>query len=106
MSIPAGIFLLTIGAILAWGVSDRWSAVDLTAVGYILMAAGALGIVLAMLVSRRRTRSALIDPEVEQQYRGDDEVVTQIEQTDQVAEPPGVAEHERNKRVIRRRRIT
>jgi uncharacterized protein DUF6458 len=103
MSIPAGIFLLALGAILAWGVADRWDAVDLTAVGYILMAAGALGIALAMLVTKRRNRAALIDPEVEQQYRGDQP--PEIEQTDQLGEPPGVAEHERNKRVIRRRRI-
>lgn len=103
MSIPAGIFLLTLGAILAWGVADRWNAVDLTAVGYILMAAGALGIALAMLVTRRRNRGALIDPEVEQQYRGEE--LPAVEVTDQIGEPPGVAELQRNKRVIRRRRI-
>ena len=37
MSIGVGIFLLALGAILAFAVSDRISGIDLTVVGYILM---------------------------------------------------------------------
>jgi hypothetical protein len=71
MSIGAGIFVLTIGAILAFAVSDRIENIDLTAIGYILMAAGAFGMVLSLLVSNRRRsrRDQVIDPEVEEQYR-------------------------------------
>ncbi|NUR97675.1 MAG: hypothetical protein HOV67_20775 [Kribbellaceae bacterium] len=56
MGIGAGIFLLALGGVLAFGVSDRISGVDLTVIGYILMGAGALGLVLTMFLSGR-TRS-------------------------------------------------
>ncbi len=53
MRIGGSVFLLAIGAILAFAVNDRLSDVDLTAVGYIVMAAGALGLVwTAFLMSR------------------------------------------------------
>jgi hypothetical protein len=57
MGIGAGIFLLALGGVLAFAVSDRISGVDLTMVGYILMGAGALGIALVLLLSGR-TRTA------------------------------------------------
>ncbi|MER7245145.1 DUF6458 family protein [Kribbella sp. NPDC000426] len=64
MGIGAGIFLLAIGGVLAFGVSDRISGVDLTAIGYILMGAGALGLVLVMfLSSRSRTSQTVIREE-------------------------------------------
>ena len=56
MGIGVGIFLLAVGAILAFAVSDRISGVDLTVVGYILMGAGALGLVLLMFLSQGRSR--------------------------------------------------
>ncbi|TDU87533.1 hypothetical protein EV138_1057 [Kribbella voronezhensis] len=58
MGIGAGIFLLAVGGILAFGVSDRISGVDLTVVGYILMGAGALGLILVVLLNSQRTRSS------------------------------------------------
>jgi hypothetical protein len=64
MGIGAGIFLLALGGILAFAVSDRISGVDLTAVGYILMGAGALGLVLAIFLSgRSRTTRAVVREE-------------------------------------------
>lgn len=71
MSIGVGIFLLTIGAILAFAVSDRIDAIDLTAVGIILMAAGAFGMALSLILSNRRRRAAnaALDPEVVDQYK-------------------------------------
>jgi Domain of unknown function (DUF6458) len=72
MSIGAGILVLTIGAILAFAVSDRFRNIDLTAVGYILMGAAVLGMTLSWMISnRRRSRERAIDPEVEEQYRID-----------------------------------
>ena len=53
MGIGAGIFLIAIGGILAFVVQDRISGVDLTMVGYILMGAGALGLVLVMVLAGR-----------------------------------------------------
>lgn len=60
MGIGAGIFLLAVGGILAFAVTDRISGVDLTTVGYILMGAGALGIVLAIFLSSRSRRSETV----------------------------------------------
>ena len=53
MGIGTSIFLLAVGAILAFAVTDSISGVDLTVVGYILMAAGALGLIIFMLVMGR-----------------------------------------------------
>ncbi|OOB90236.1 DUF6458 family protein [Rathayibacter sp. VKM Ac-2630] len=67
MSIGAGIFLLVVGAILAFAVDVQVAGIDLALIGYILMAAGAVGLVLGLvLMTRRRqavstTRSA-VDP--------------------------------------------
>lgn len=58
MGIGAGIFLLAVGGILAFGVTDRISGVDLTVVGYILMGAGALGIALVLLLNGQRSRTS------------------------------------------------
>lgn len=51
MYIGGSIFLLAVGAIFSFAVTDAISGVDLTMVGYILMAAGALGIVLSLVIS-------------------------------------------------------
>ena len=61
MGIGTSIFLLAVGAILAFAVTDAISGVDLTVVGYILMAAGAIGLLLTMLVfNRRPAREAVV----------------------------------------------
>lgn len=70
MTIGVGIFLLALGAILAFAVTDRISGIDLTAVGYILMGAAALGMVLSVILSNsRRRRQSPLDPVVEEEYR-------------------------------------
>jgi nitrate/nitrite transporter NarK len=58
MGIGAGIFLLAVGGVLAFAVSDRISGVDLTMVGYILMGAGALGLLMVLLLNSQRSRSS------------------------------------------------
>lgn len=57
MSIGAGIALIVIGAILAFAVDLPNGYVDLTTVGYIMMAAGAVVFVigLVLMVRRRQT---------------------------------------------------
>ncbi len=54
MGIGTGIFLLVLGGILAFGVKDTWETLDLTAIGFICMAAGALGIVLSLVLQNQR----------------------------------------------------
>lgn len=67
MGLGTGIALIVIGAILAFAVNVDIPAVDLTLIGYILMAAGAVVFLISLvLVLRRRqvsstTRSA-VDP--------------------------------------------
>jgi hypothetical protein len=58
MGIGAGIFLLAVGGVLAFAVSDRISGIDLTMVGYILMGAGALGLILAVVINGQRSRTS------------------------------------------------
>jgi len=59
MRIGSSIFLLALGAILAFAVSATVAGVDLHAVGWVLMAAGALGLILTMTVFAPRRRRTL-----------------------------------------------
>ena len=54
MGIGASVFLLALGAILAFAVDYTARGVDINVVGYILMAAGALGLLMTTLVFGRR----------------------------------------------------
>ncbi|MFB6718582.1 DUF6458 family protein [Kribbella sp. NPDC056345] len=58
MGIGISVFLLAVGGILSFAVSDRISGVDLTVVGYILMGAGALGLIMAVFLTSQRSRAA------------------------------------------------
>src|SRR4051794_33064964 len=53
MGIGVGITLLVLGGIAAFGIRDQWSAIDLTAIGYICMAVGALAIILALVLNNQ-----------------------------------------------------
>jgi hypothetical protein len=58
MGIGINIFLIAVGAILAFAVEATVAGLDITVVGYILMAAGAVGLILTLVVfapRRRRT---------------------------------------------------
>lgn len=57
MGIGGGIALLVIGAILSFGISDRLEGVDLTVIGYICMGAGALMLVLAIVMNSQRANT-------------------------------------------------
>lgn len=56
MTIGASIFLIAVGAILAFAVHATVAGLDIQVVGYILMLAGILGLVLSMLVFSPRRR--------------------------------------------------
>lgn len=55
MYIGGSIFLLALGAILAFAVQDRLEGVELTTVGWILMAAGAIGIIVSLIINGQRS---------------------------------------------------
>lgn len=57
MTVGGGIGLFVLGAILAFAVSDPIAGVDMALIGYILMGAGALGLVLGLMMMNRRTTS-------------------------------------------------
>ncbi len=54
MYFGGSIALIALGAILSFAVRDNISQVDLVVVGYILMAAGAIGIVLSLVANGQR----------------------------------------------------
>ena len=56
MGIGASIFMLAVGAILTFAFNIRVGWLDLDAVGWILMAAGAIGLIVTLIMfGRRRT---------------------------------------------------
>jgi len=67
MSIGGGIFLIVVGAILAFAVDFQVAGINIHLIGYILMLAGLVGLIIgiALMTRRRRvvstTRSA-VDP--------------------------------------------
>ena len=84
MSFGTGVFLLVVGAILAFAVKDSFEAVDLTVIGYICMAAGVLTLIIATAVTVRRSRSSRREVVEHRDANGDRHVVTD----DRTSEPP------------------
>ena len=56
MNFGFSLFLIAVGAILAFAVNARVSGIDLDVVGYILMAVGAVGLVYSVFAYNRRGR--------------------------------------------------
>lgn len=59
MGIGTSIFLLAVGAILAFAVNASISGISLTAIGVILMVAGVVGLVVSLL-ARNRTEERVV----------------------------------------------
>jgi Domain of unknown function (DUF6458) len=57
MALGTGIFLIVAGAILSWGVSDHVANVNFVVIGYILMSAGVVALVLSMWLNAQRSRT-------------------------------------------------
>ena len=64
MGIGVSIFLLALGAILAFAVNFEISGLDINVIGIILMVCGAIGLVLTMLVFGRRDRGGVAEERV------------------------------------------
>ena len=64
MRIGAGLFLIAVGAILKFAVTDQLNGIDLQVVGIILMIVGAIGLLVDLFMwnSRRRTTVVHRDP--------------------------------------------
>lgn len=57
MAIGSGIFLIVVGAILAFAIEDSVDAVNLAMVGYICMGAGVVAIIISLVVNAQRSNS-------------------------------------------------
>lgn len=55
MTIGGSLFLIALGAILKFAVTDSVAGIELSTVGLILMIVGAVGLVLGLMLSRRVT---------------------------------------------------
>lgn len=58
MGIGLGIVLIVIGAILSFAVTTSVAGVNLVMIGYILMAAGALALILAIVLNAQRAHTS------------------------------------------------
>ena len=56
MGIGVSVFLLAVGAVLAFAIDYTASGINIHVVGFILMLAGAIGLLMTMLVFGRRDR--------------------------------------------------
>lgn len=58
MGIGSGIFLIVVGAILAFALEpDTWEVVNLNVVGYIMMIGGVIGLIIALVVNAQRANT-------------------------------------------------
>ncbi len=57
MGIGTSIFLIAVGAILRWGVSDALEGVDLAVIGLILMVVGVIGLLISLFYANLFTRN-------------------------------------------------
>ncbi len=60
MRIGGSLFLIAVGAILKWAITDHVNNVNLSTVGVILMVVGAVGLVLSLIYSMTRRRTDVI----------------------------------------------
>lgn len=63
MGIGVSIFLIAVGAILAFGVNAATNVANIDVIGFILMAVGALGLIVSMTLwgSWRRPTTTVVD---------------------------------------------
>lgn len=67
MALGTGIFLIVVGAILAFAVRDSIDAIDLTMVGYIMLAAGVVAIIISLVVNaQNRKTTHVVDQHVDE----------------------------------------
>ena len=71
MVIGSGIFLIVVGAVLTFAVNADSSVIDVDVVGWICMAAGAVAIIVSLIVSaqaRNTTHREIVDENVNERH--------------------------------------
>ncbi|MEV4705600.1 DUF6458 family protein [Actinoplanes sp. NPDC049316] len=86
MGIGGSIFLLALGAILAFAVNADISGLDINVVGYVLMLAGLVGLIITVWFWNSRRRTTVVDqrPVV----HDDGQVVQEYRETTRRQAPP------------------
>lgn len=64
MTIGGGVFLVAVGAILAFAVNFQLAGIDINIVGWILMAAGVFGVITGLYLMNRGRRTDLVEERV------------------------------------------
>lgn len=79
MGIGGSIFLIALGAILAFAVHASLGFVSIQVIGWVLMAAGAVGLILTLWFWSNRRRTAVVDspPVPRQPLPPDDDAVVE-----------------------------
>jgi hypothetical protein len=91
MGIGGSIFLIALGAILAFAVNAHISGIDINVVGYVLMLAGLVGLLVTLWYWNSRRRSTVISQSQSRPtVRGDGTYVNEYRETrrDDVPPPP------------------
>jgi hypothetical protein len=91
MGIGGSIFLLALGAILAFAVNAHVSGIDINVVGYVLMLAGLIGLIITLWYWNSRRRSTVVSQSQSRPVvRGDGGYVNEYRETrrDDVPPPP------------------
>lgn len=60
MRIGGSLFLIAVGAILKWAITDKVNGVNLSMIGLILMVVGIIGLVLSLIMVSMRRRTDVI----------------------------------------------
>jgi len=60
VGIGVSIFLIAVGAILAFAVSATFSGIDISTIGYILMIVGVIGLLTSLLIFGPRRRAGTV----------------------------------------------
>ncbi len=68
MTIGASIFLMAAGAVLKFAVADRVDGIDLGVIGIILMIAGAIGLVVGLIMQNNVRRGVVTERTVRDEY--------------------------------------
>lgn len=87
MGIGGSIFLIALGAILAFAVNWHLSGIDINVVGWVLMAAGLVGLILTIWYWNSRRRATVVS-QTRPVVRGDGAYVNEYRETRDVPPPP------------------
>ncbi|MDT4995418.1 MAG: hypothetical protein QOH97_5310 [Actinoplanes sp.] len=88
MGIGGSIFLLALGAILAFAVNAHISGLDINIVGYVLMLAGLIGLILTIWFWNARRRTTTVSSAQRPVVRNDGAYVNEYRETRRDDGPP------------------